>query len=566
LQASLQSSESRVDQARVEVIEELRTSLEETTELLFGSVLSREDAEAKTLDRIAQRWERIGQSMDNTFEGRLVQAEALLRLGSIHAILGDAMLADRKLRQSLELLENLLKDSPRSSQIRLLMAEASNELGKNLYDNGKSIDSENAFLQAIEHSSHALQIDPSDQSAALLLARVRRHYGVMLERSGNLNESARQLDEAMSTLDRLPEGNIRPTSLQAPSVSRDQVIVLAWSINNAKAMLLRKQGEANKASRLLEDLSETFKELSIRKPEDPIIWRLMAVQRFTLGLCQMDLARFEQAQESILNCRRLLKRLIALQPRLQEHRKNNGVYLGLLGIISLRLNNPNQAIEHLIEAVQVHSELASEYPNQTEYIHEKCKAISNLVAVLSSVNRFEEAISYGVELLQIESKLCRDYPDQTEYAYALAVASHILGFSHAKLGQYQEANAMLKLSEATYLDLIDQYPKDAMYYAGKIKTGLSVAELASLEQDWHVSIDTYTTVIQEVLDHSSSPPMDQSILLAKAYLGQALAFKALGRFYASRICAEIGRSTVEPWKDKDAVCKKLYLQCSEVIK
>ena len=556
LQSLLQSSETRVDQAQAAVIEELRASLEETTELLFGSQPTKEDAETKTLDRIAQRWERIGQSMGNTIEGQQVKAEALQRLGSIHAILGDPLLADQKLRQSLALLEILKKDSPKSSQILRLVAEANSELGKTLFDTGSARESEKAFLEAIENGSQALKIDPSDQTAALLLAKVQRDFGVALDRFGKLSEASRQFDDASSTLDILLKGAV---------VNRDPLIALAWSIRNAKGMLLRKLGDPNGALRLLEDVPETFKEWSDREPEDPIVWRLTIVQRFTRGLCQMDLGRFELAQGSIQDCMRLQKRLIALQPRRPDHRKNYGVFLGQLGLVSLRLNHPDQAIEHLIESVRVNSEITSENPDQKDYIHEKCKSLSNLVAILNSVNRLDEAISYGVELLQLESKLCRESPDQPEYAYLLGVASNLIAFSHTKLGRYQEAKAMLALSEATYMELTQKYPKVSMYYANKIKTGISIAEVANLEQDWNAAIDTSTRVIQEVLNHSSGPPIEQSIFITKAYLAQALAYKALGQYSSSRICADFGRSTMEPWKDHDAASRGLYLQCSELI-
>lgn len=82
-------AESRAVQAEESLLEELRTSLEETTSRLFGSTPDREDDEWETLDRLGQRWYRIADRMQSSETSQLIRAEALMRIGSVQTVLGD---------------------------------------------------------------------------------------------------------------------------------------------------------------------------------------------------------------------------------------------------------------------------------------------------------------------------------------------------------------------------------------------------------------------------------------------------------------------------------------------
>lgn len=78
-------------------------------------------------------------------------------------------------------------------------------------------------------------------------------------------------------------------------------------------------------------------------------------------------------------------------------------------------------------------------------------------------------------------------------------------------------------------------------------------------------IDAYARVIQEIATKVPLSTMSDSVLLSKAYLGQAMCFKQLGDLKTSRICAELGRNTIELWKDRDATSQELYRQCSKLL-
>ncbi|MFM2013831.1 MAG: hypothetical protein RLZZ396_2615, partial [Planctomycetota bacterium] len=119
---------------------------------------------------------------------------------------------------------------------------------------------------------------------------------------------------------------------------------------------------------------------------------------------------------------------------------------------------------------------------------------------------------------------------------------------------------------ATYLELTEKHPAVAAYRNGLINTVLSVAELATRNQSWSDAIDAYAKVIQQIVAKTPESSMSDSVLLSKAYLGQAMSFKQLGESKTSRICAELGRNTIESWKDRDATSQELYRRCSNLLK
>jgi serine/threonine protein kinase len=565
LQNSLQVAEARVEKAQSTALEELRNSLEETSERLFGATPEKEDAEHQALQRIAERWQRFAASIDDTIEGQLVRAEANLRLGSINRILGEANAANEKFTEVLAALSLLKQAAPRDPRTLSLLAEVNWERAKNIFDSGNSMESNQLFREANAYASQAIELEETSTSSRFLLARILRDYGVMLTRIGKLDEARSQIDASMHLLESILQSKNQDGMEGLKSPKSERVMEQIWSNRIANAVLLRMRGEPLLGVNLLGTIKDEFKESKPNANDDSIALRLFSIHHFTLGTCYLDAGRYPQAKSEIIEATQYQKKLLDLLPRRADLRKNYGSYLGTLAVISIRLQEYQSAIEYITEALTIHSELAAYYPERPEYRIEKFKSMSNLIATLALLNRFSDATKYGEELMKLQVVISNESREQAELAYTFATSSHILAQVHTTLNQFEEATALLRQSQSTYLQLIESSPNVAAYHLGLANSKLLHGEITSRNLDWTQAIDAYANLIHEICSKRSFAFIPENLLLAKAYLGQALASRELGDSRLQRICTELARDILASRKDKDPVSLEIYNKSIQLL-
>ncbi|MFN9625133.1 MAG: protein kinase domain-containing protein [Planctomycetota bacterium] len=557
-----QQATSRAEQAEEAVLEELRTSFEETSERLFGSTPDKEDAQWEALDRIYQRWERFADRVDSSDASRLVRGEALMRLGSIHTLLAELSPAEQKLNEALDVLQGITGVSQKNQHRLVLLAESHWELAKCLFDAGRTQESQKAFQEALAISTQANRSLPNDTKQALLTSKIQRDYGVMLTRTNQFESANKNLSDSIEIL---KVTQARPQdSKSSDASSQRRIIEQLWSSKTAKAMALRMQGGSEQAIQLLDESSPQLMDLQTQMPEDPILLRLLSVHQFTRSLCQRDLGRLGECKESLLKALEYQKTLVGMYPTRHDLLQKYGSLCGELGIVSIRLNQPNEALDSTFEALQIQSQLAIKYPDRPEYLGEKAKSLINLVAILGSLNRLQEAITHGSELIEIQTRLSLEHPEQADYAYGLAASLNIFATVHGRLGENVLAYDYFDQSYSIYTELIERNPSVKTYRAGFANSCFSKAELALRSSDLHLAIDAYSQAIEIIYLMRPFGLLAESKLLASAYLGQASAYQALGNHAASRVCAQLGADTIETCKDADLQCQEILRRCLEL--
>lgn len=557
-----QQATSRAEQAEEAVLEELRTSFEETSERLFGSTPDKEDAQWEALARIYQRWERFAVRVDSSDASRLVRGEALMRLGSIHALLAELSPAEQKLNEALKVLQEITGVSQKNQHHLVLLTETHWELAKCLFDAGKAHESQKAFQEALATSTLANQSSPIDIKQALLTPKIQRDYGVMLTRTNQFELAQKNLSASIELLNGL---QMRPENSEPlDAKSQRQIIEQLWSSKTAQAMALRLQGGSEQAINLLEENSPQLMDLQTHLPEDPVFLRLSSVYQFTLSLCQRDLGRLSQCKESLLKAIEYQKKLIDLYPTRHDLIKKYGSLCGELSIVSIRLNELNEALDFSSEALTIHSQLADSHPDRPEYLAEKAKSLTNLVAILASSNQMQKASFHGSELIEIQNKLSTEYPQQAEYAYGLAAASNIVATVLSRLGDNIQAYHYYDQSQSVYSELIQRSPTNAIYQMGLANTCFSKAEFARLNSDFQEALNAYSRTIEMIHLVKPKDPFSEANLLAKAYWGQAVVFKAIGSLRESRVCAQLGADAIKPWKDQNSQVQEIFHKCFQM--
>lgn len=560
--AQQQRATSRAEQAEETVLEELRASFEETSERLFGSTPDKEDAQWEALDRIYQRWERFAERVDSSDASRLVRGEALMRLGSIHTLLAELSPAEQKLNEALDALQGITDGSQKNQHRLDLLAETYWELAKCLFDAGRPQESQKAFQDAVTKSTQIIQSSPTDVKQALLTSKIQRDYGVMLTRTNQFELAQKNLSDSIEIL---REMQARPQdSKSSDTSSQRQIIEQLWSSKTAQAMALRMQGGSEQAIQLLEESLPQLLDLQTQLPEDPILLRLLSVHQFTRSLCQRDLGRLGECKESLLKALEYQKKLVGMYPTRHDLLKKYGSLCGELGIVSIRLNQPNEALDSTFEALQIQSQLADSHPDRPEYLGEKAKSLINLVAILASLNRLQEAITHGSELIEIQSKLNQEHPEQADYAYGLAASLNIFATVIGRLGENALAYHYFDQSQSVYRELVERYPSVTTYRVGLANSCFSKAESAFRSGDLHLAIDTYSQAIEIIHLMKPFSLLAESKSLANAYLGQASAYQTLGNHTASRVCAQLGANTIGTRKDADVQYQEIVRRCLEL--
>jgi tetratricopeptide (TPR) repeat protein len=282
-------------------------------------------------------------------------------------------------------------------------------------------------------------------------------------------------------------------------------------------------------------------------------------------MCQLEQGKFEAARHSFLKAMAHQERLLAEYPGRQDLQKNYGSLCGSLAVVSVRLNRPEDAFKTISKSFEINSDLAQKHPGNLEYVGEKSKSLTNLVAILANANRLDEAATYGHELIELQSRLNEENPNRSEFAYGFAASLNIVASVLGRRGQDEQATTYYDRSRKAYADLIQHNPQVHAYRMGLTNACLSKADFARARQNWQQAIEAYSQAIETIHNFKANSMAAESNLLARAYLGQAVAFKSLGQGAESQACAQLGAHSIMPWKDSPQG-QEILLRCLELTK
>lgn len=551
-------------QAQDSVLEELRNSLEEITERLYGSTPEEENQEWQALDRISKRWSRFAQRMDDSQASRLVESEALMRIGTIQTILGDLQSAESKLLAALESLPSPFSVDRHESQRLSIQAESRWQLARCLFEKRDAIQANRAYEDALQSMALANQHAPEDASRWLLESKILRDYAIMLIRTSRVSDALKQLDRSTTLLERMNRINNPISSPPGELVGRIQPLQHWWNSRNAQTSAMRISGAAAQAIAFIEDAPSELREFAAQFQDHPVVMRLLSIEHFNRGLCQLDLGRFQESKESFVEAKRHLKTLVDLYPRLQELEKDYAGLCNCLGGVLLFLQQSEEGILCIQESLDINTRLAMRYPDRPEYKNEKAKSLSNLVSVLAKVQRLYEANAYGSELIDLKTQLYANFPGNADYSLSLAATLAIMGSVRGQLGLSDDSELLFEQSRSIYRELIARFPNVFVYRSGFANCLLSASDVASRREDWRSSIEYNSELIEAINGSFALAGPGESVLLGQAYFNQAVAFAKLGDLSTSRVCAQLGCNATVGWSTSDAYCQELLRRCSEL--
>jgi serine/threonine protein kinase len=492
------TAELRAEQAEQAVIEELRMGLREMSRQAFGSQPEVISKQADSLQAIAGRWKLFATRLGDDPRSQSIRAEAHLRLGTIHSILGKRDAAIGELGQAEELLDNLVSSDP-SVESRMLLAETYGMLAKSAHEQGDAASSIANFQSALtalnpdRDDSDPKASDRNDWARIQLETRLRIDFGTLLTRLSEFDQAKGQLSAANGLLEKA----------EVPAAYRDERAVQQCRCANRLAMIAYAQGDVREAMRILEQSSDLLTSLLGSPQSNTEVVDAYALQQTLLGKCLMNNGQPDQAREHLENAIRTQRQLIRGFPSVPLLRSQLATNLSVLGVIEFQRGDARAAIDRNAESFEILKELIERDPGDIGYRSEQIFALSNLVTIYTSIEQFSDATALAPKLLAENRELWKTGPDRIERLHGLAVALNTVGHLYIKVEEPDKAEPLFIEAEGIFGDLIDRVPTSDEFRRGLAMVRFGLAESAYKRQQWTQAVDLYSEAIAAFLSQKA---------------------------------------------------------------
>jgi tetratricopeptide (TPR) repeat protein len=438
-------------------------------------------------------------------ELRREAARALVRVGDIRALLGDATAAEAAYRPGIALLAALADEFPDDPAPREDLAAGCNNLGNLLRDAARHDEAEGAYRRAAE-LRQALHDAAPAADARRELAVCLANLGALRHRQGRLDEAERDVRRALELLDGADEAE----SLQ----ERARVL-------NNLARLLAETGRVTGATEVARDACAVLGRLAKERPDVPDHRQELAAAHQQLGdlLRDADPAAAEKAYDEAVrhraalaadfpavpayrqelaathNGRALLfraagrgdaaddaerqalalkEKLAADQPTAAAYRRDLAGTYNNRGIALQLRNRRADAEEAYRKSLSLFGALAADHPGLPEYPREQARVRLNLAALLAA-DRPDEAEAECRAALALLARLVSDFPAAPEHRQERGRA---LGTLATLLETQKQVTGAAEVSEQCveeFARLADEFPAVVDYRQQLAEARLNLA-------------------------------------------------------------------------------------------
>jgi tetratricopeptide (TPR) repeat protein len=539
VESTLKAQESiRAQQAEDALVDELRIGLQEMSKQAFSSSSPENSQQRVALQGIASRWQVFAKRTGDSTKSRAIRAEAHLRLGTVHSMLGEQDTAKNELQEAEQLLIQLSPTDP-SSVYRNLLAETYGELAKGTHQQGDIEGAIGYFRSALASldsdaapNSGPVPARSIDWKRIELETELRINFGTLLTLSKQFESAAEQLDLAKELLDRA----------EVPVESQNDLLVQKCRNFIRIALNLQAQGQIQEAIQTLEQSSQEISQLNRLHQKSGLALEAYAMHQTVLGKCYREVGNFELAKEQLTSAISAQRRLVSAAPSAPLLRSQLGINLGVMGVIESQRREMQPAIDATSESLAIHQKLLESHPDNTAYRYEEVLALTNLVAIHTGFDNLSEANQFAPRLLDARRELCKRDPDRIEFIHGLAVALGVVGSLHTKTNESDKAEALFEEAEGLYRGLMDRFPDSNDYRNGLAKMHLNRAELARQKESWAQSVDLYQQAIALFEKGNAKSRQPERGWMKQSYLGQASVYRAMGDKQAMQRCLELANS------------------------
>ncbi len=340
-------------------------------------------------------------------------ARAVVRLGDIQNLLGDAPAAEKSYQQAIALLEPLSKAEPAKTEFKRDLARAYQGMGV-LFKDANRYDASDEWL----HKAIALRTEiiaapkasPDDHQA---LADSRYQLGTLLARRGS--RSPADAEAYRAALD-VQQGLVKQFA------DRPEFRAQLARYRNNYGILQKAMGQTVEAETTFRDtLSLLAPLLQGPQPLPGPRWYAARASN-NLGVILLQSRHNEAAGEEFHRANDFLRNLVAEFPNVAPYQQELAAVAYNLGLLAERSGRVADAITPYSEAVRLVEGLRERYPKTPGY-RQKLAEYRASVAAASSPGEAESGLRKSLE---DQRALLKEFPDVPEYQSALGRTTYQL--------------------------------------------------------------------------------------------------------------------------------------------
>jgi tetratricopeptide (TPR) repeat protein len=417
-------SRQRAEQAR----QRTRAALDDISSLVIEDWLSKqprlEASQRAFLERALASYEEFGGEVGHTEEIRKSVADAYLRTGKIHALLGESAAAASAYQKADERFQGLVRDFPQSLQYRADLAASHQETAKVLTATGKPQQAATVFRAALDVLEPLAAEFPNDPRYQSQTVAILRGLGAALHRLGRTNE--------VETI------YLRAVAIQEQVVAKSPAVPeyrleLAMTWNNL-GFTLQATTEVEKAEAAYRKALDLKRELTVQFPGNARYRMTYARTLGNIANLLRDTRRMSEARDAYEQTREIQKRLVDDFPSVHEYRQElGGTYL-TLGTLLVDMGRSAEAETAYRNALEVQKKLVADDPSVTMSHLELARVYRNMGILYARTGRPQDATSsYRQALAEYEALAARfptELAHQTELAETLSRFAELMREKH----------------------------------------------------------------------------------------------------------------------------------------
>jgi eukaryotic-like serine/threonine-protein kinase len=376
---------------------------------------------------------------------RQAQALAHDRLGSVLEG-GSSQKAEPEYRQAVDLGEKLTADFPTIPVYRQELAASYNNLGLSLLPQGKRGEADKAFQKGLAIKEKLAGDFPRMPDFRRDLANSHISHGAALLTDNRVLESEAAYRRAADLLAGLVS--------EIPTVPDYQHLWGQALVNQASALQLA--NKAKEAEKIYREVLVRRKELAERFAKVPAYqfeWARTEVMLAGLrvGMAEPPQPRLQEAENLYRSAAAKYKALADAFPREPDYGYGLVECLMNLGELLKATNRIDLALSAWEDGSKVAEALTREYPNRPVYAAEKARLLHNIGVMLGVQMKLQEAEKSHREAILVREKLVLDHPKEPSLRIDLASSHGELAIVLAKgnrlmpsLDSFRKAVAVLK--------------------------------------------------------------------------------------------------------------------------
>ena len=321
-------------------------------------------------------------------------------------------------QEAASIWERIVRDNPADSHARIELAACLFSVADGKANLGLHGESFRAFEQSLAILPPFVRANPADSDTRRLLGATLTGYGYEQERVGQTVAALRSFQEAVLVLEAL----VRSNPSDAPSYRTFA------AVRPGRPVAVQRQ----------RDLADAYR---------------------GLGVAQRSAGQRARALQSFERALTLLRALIRDFPTAIDNNVTLAVHISTVGLLLDELGQTTTALRYHQEALAIFDTRLQHLSNDDGVKAERADTINWIAALEHKMGRIPDAISSYEQARVVIRKLVSDHPQVVRYRLALCFGDKGLAGLYRKIGQWDEAIALLDEAQAILEPFAATWPK-----------------------------------------------------------------------------------------------------------